>query len=179
MGVAKLVEGHHEVRLAQEAPQWHGDDWVKLGFCALDIVKIYGYGGSIYRVFRFLTCATRSRTCTYLKSLLKLLLVVIWRRVCEEHEMGKNLLRLHRGEERDRALGRCWAAHGGQRPCDARPQQGEASGVGRHRGEVSASNQNKHSKAFLFFKKPFIFSNSFESIQNGFEFERILLDSKT
>jgi hypothetical protein len=31
----------------------------------------------------------------------------------------------------------------------------------------------------FYFSKPFIFSNSFESIQNGFEFERILLDSKT
>jgi hypothetical protein len=48
MSVAKLVEGHHEVRLAQEAPQWHGDDWVKLGFCALDIVKIHGKESNLH-----------------------------------------------------------------------------------------------------------------------------------
>jgi hypothetical protein len=38
----------------------------------------------------------------------------------------------------------------------------------------------KHSKAFfLFFSKPFIFSNSFESIQIGFEFEWFQFDSQT
>jgi hypothetical protein len=80
-GAAKHVEGHHDFGSTREAPQRCGKDKVKLGFCALKIikihgyggsmklgfrmlkiVKIHGYGGSIYRVFRSLTCVARTRT---------------------------------------------------------------------------------------------------------------------
>jgi hypothetical protein len=57
MGAMELVEGRHGIGSAREAPQWRGNNRAKLGFRMLKIVKIHGYGGSIYRAFWSLSCA--------------------------------------------------------------------------------------------------------------------------